>query len=793
MLSSYIKITSRHLVKSRLYSSINIIGLAMGMAVAMLISLWIWDECSFDYYHQRHHRLAQLYDTQTWNGKTNTDREIDIPLARELKTLYPDDFHQLCLLSPGESGHLLTVSDKKIIASGLYVQPQFPDMFTLKMLSGSIDALKDPSSTLLTASLAKTLFGNSNPINQLIRMDSNAYLKVAGVYEDLPGNTTFNYVKFLLPWDQHVRSNEWVKESSSLWGRHAGRLIVELSENTDLDRLNARIRDLPKKYVKEGKDEIFLHPMDKWRLYNEFKDGKVVGGRIHLIWLFGIIGIFVLLLACINFMNLSTARSAQRAKEVGIRKVIGSLRSQLIGQFLSESIVTAFLALALALLLVRLSLPFFSALLIGKPLTFPGHSPLFWGLTIGFALFTGLVAGSYPAFYLSRFQPVVVLKGAQRAGRSATLPRKILVTLQFTVSIMLIIGTTIVYRQIQFVKARPVGYTREGLLTVKTLYAPELFSHFEALRNDLLATGKVENITSSNGSPTEAWNTETGYDWTGKDPNSNPQFRIIAVTHDYGKTLGWKITAGRDFSRDFSSDTSAIILNEAAVKLTGLKNPIGEVIKWHENRNPVIGVVKDLVMESPYQSAEPTIFFLNYGWSGYITIRIKPDVPMPVALAGITPVFKKYSPDRPLDYRFVDEEYTAKFAAEERIGNLAAFFTVLAIFISCLGLFGLASFVAEQRTKEIGIRRVLGATVFNCWALLSKEFVALVLLSFLIAAPIAAWYVDQWLGGYEYRTPLSWSVFAAAGIGALLITLLTVSSQSIRAAWMNPVRSLRTD
>jgi len=793
MLKNYLQLAWRHLLKSQLYSSINITGLAIGMAVAMLIALWIWDEYSFDQYHEHYHRLAQLYDTQTWNGKTNTDREIDIPLENELKTLYPDDFRRMALVSPGESGHLLSVCTQKITASGLYTQPEFPEMMTLQMLAGSRDGLKDPSSILLAASLARALFGNTDPLNRTIRIDSNIEVKVAGIYQDLPKNTTFNYVRFLLPWDKRVSTNSWVKESSTLWGRHAGRLIIELKENSEADKITAKIKDLPKKYIKEGKEEILLYPMEKWHLYNEFKDGKAAGGRIRFIELFGAIGVFVLLLACINFMNLSTARSEQRAKEVGIRKAIGSLRGQLIMQFLSESMLMSFLALLLAILLVLVLLPFFNTLLAGRQISFPARSPAFWLLVTGFAIFTGLIAGSYPAFYLSGFDPVKVLKGPFRSGRFAALPRQILVTIQFTVSITLIIGTILVYRQIQFAKDRPVGYNRDGLIIVNTLYSPGLVDHFSALRNELLRTGQVENMASSNGSPTEIWNTETGYDWIGRDPNSNPQFRIVAVTHDYGKTLGWNITAGRDFSRDFVSDTSAIILNEAAVRLTGFKDPVGQTIRWHGQASRIIGVVKDLVMESPYKEAEPSIFFLSYDWSSYLIIRIRPELPMQQALSAVAAVFKKYDADRPFDYRFVDEEYSAKFAAEQRIGNLAAFFTSLAIFISCLGLFGLASFVAERRTKEIGIRRVLGATILNCWSLLSKEFVTLVLLSFLIAVPAAAYYLKTWLQGYEYHTQLSWWIFAAAGLGTLLITLLTVSAQSIKAASMNPVKSLRTE
>jgi len=793
MFQNYLKIAWRHLLKSKMYSMINIVGLTTGIAVAILIGLWVWDECSYDHYHQHHRQLAAVYDSQTWNGKTTSDREIDIPLEEELRVRYPGDFRRMALVSPGENGHLLLAGDKKITSTGMYAQPDFPEMLTLTMRFGRRDGLKDPSSILLTASLATTLFGDNDPTGQTIRMDSaNNLLKIAGVYEDLPRNTSFYFIKFMMPWAKRAATDTWVRESSTLWGRHAGRLIVELNAGSDPGMVTARIKDIPKRYIKQGNESFFLHPMDKWHLYNEFRDGKMSGGPIRFVWLFGITGVFVLLLACINFMNLSTARSEHRAKEVGIRKTSGSLRSQLIAQFLTESMVVVFLALLLAFLLVAISLPAFNALLANKQLRLPLGNYRFWLLLAGFTLFTGLLAGSYPAFYLSGFVPVKVLKGALRAGRFASLLRKFLVTLQFTVSIALIIGTIIVYRQILFARNRPIGYNREGLVSIQTRYAGDLAGHYTALRNDLLQTGAVENMASSNNSPTQMWNTETGYDWTGKDPGEDPQFFIVAVTYEYGKTLGWGMKEGRDFSADFASDTSAIILNEAAMKLTRLKDPIGQIIKWHGIGRRIIGVVKDMVVESPYKAANPTIFFPSL-WSGYITIRINPALPMHQALAKIGSVLNKYSPGLPLNYEFADQEYASKFLAEERIGSLAAFFTILAIFISCLGLFGLASFMAEQRRKEIGIRKVLGASIFQLWLLLSKEFLGLVLLSFLIAVPVAIYYLDRWLQGYEYRTKISWWIFGVAGSGALLIALLTVSTQSIKAAIMNPVKNLRMD
>lgn len=490
-------------------------------------------------------------------------------------------------------------------------------------------------------------------------------------------------------------------------------------------------------------------------------------------------------------MNLSTARSEKRAKEVGIRKTVGSLRQQLIKQFLTESIVVAFLALIIALVLVLALLPFFNGL-SDKAIRLPGGNLFFWLFILAFTLFTGILSGSYPAFYLSGFDPIKVLKGTFRVGRFAALPRKILVVIQFSISIALIIGTIIVYRQIQYARDRPVGYTREGLITVM-MNTPDLYGHYDPLRSDLIATGMVENMAESSSPSTDVWSNNIGFSWQGKDPNSLPLFGTLGVTQDFGNTINWKIKEGRDFSRSFATDSSAMILNESAVKLTGLKDVVGQIIKWDTTHYKVVGVVKDMVMESPYEPVKPTIFVMNPGWANVVTVRIKPTKPMREALAKIETIFRRYNPSAPFEYKFTDAEYANKFSDEKRIGDLATFFAVLAVFISCLGLFGLASFVAEQRTKEIGVRKVLGASVFNLWQMLSKDFVNLVIISCSIAIPVAWFFLHQWLQKYPYRTDISWWIFVIAAFGAMLITLLTVSYQAIKAALMNPVNSLRTE
>lgn len=791
MLRNYLNIALRNLAKNKISSAINIGGLAVGMAVAMLIGLWVYDELSFNQYHQNYDRLAQVMDTQTFNGETTTSEAVPIPLADKLRTDYGPAFKRTALVFPSFP-HILTVGDKQITQPGVWAQPDLPDMLSFAMLKGQRDALKNPNSALLAQSLAEALFGQADPMGKVIKLDNRTYLAVAGVFQDLPRNTTFHDTKLFLPWAKVVNDLGWVKEAQGKWDTQFWRLFVELNEPVALDQLNGRVKDIAKPFQPENKPEIYLHLMADWHLHGEFKGGKAVGGRIELVWLFGIVGTFVLLLACINFMNLSTARSEKRAKEVGIRKAVGSRRGQLIGQFFGESLLVALLAFLLALLLVQTTLSFFNEL-TDKAIVIPWASLRFWLTATGFTLLTGLMAGSYPALYLSGFAPVKVLSGVLTPNRLGATPRQVLVVLQFTVSITLIIGTAIVFRQIQHAKGRSVGYTRAGLITVQK-NTPALFqTPYNAIRDDLIRTGAVENMFCSSAPSTETPVGNQNFDWKGKNPRSVALLQTVGVTHDYGPTMGWTVVAGRDFSRRFPADSGSMILNETAAKRVGFAQPVGEIIRWDGKPHRIVGVVKDMVMESPYQPVQPCLFVLDYAWDNFITVRLKPGLPLHDALTQTEAVFRKYNPAAPFDYKFVDQEYARKFADEERIGKLASVFAGLAIFISCLGLFGLAMFTAEQRTKEIGIRKVLGASVSNLWGLLSKDFVYLVLIAFGIATPIAYYFLSGWLQKYAYRTDISWWVFAVAGAGALLITLLTVSVQAIKAALMNPVESLRSE
>jgi ABC-type antimicrobial peptide transport system permease subunit len=794
MLKNYFKIAWRNLIKNKVSSFINIGGLAIGMAVAMLIALWIYDELSFNKYHQNYSGIVRLMGRVTVNGEMRTGKYMSMPVAPEIKKSYPDDFKYIVRSSFVEE-HTLSNGEIKINHTGAFMDADGPEMLTLKMTEGTHNVLKDPYSIMLSASFAKTLFGNTDPINKTLKLDNKADVIVKAVYKDIPKNSDFNELSYIAPWDLYLIINPWMQYWKEDWNNNMLQVFAQLAPATTIEKAAAKIKDVKLSHSnaeeKAVRPEIFLQPMNKWHLYNEFKNGVNTGGAIQYVWLFAIIGVFVLLLACINFMNLSTARAEKRAKEIGVRKAIGSARRQLIHQFLIESFLMTLIAFVLAAFLVQLALPWFNKV-SDKEMGILWNNSLFWVISIGFILFTGLIAGSYPALYLSSFQPIKVLKGSFSLGRLASLPRKVLVVIQFTVSISLIIGTIIVFRQIQFAKNRPVGYSRDGLIYLR-MQTEDIHNHFEAFRNDLLETKVVADVAESNGSVTEIAENTGDFFWKGKDPNMKESFGHIRVSHEYGNTIGWQFLEGRDFLKSNINDSTGLVLNEAAVKLMGLKNPVGEIIRHQGKDYKVLGVVKDMIMRSPFDPARPSVFSILPWWGGALSIKINSTARVNDALAKIETVFRKYVSNIPFDYKFADQEYAKKFSAEVRIGKLSSFFAILAIFISCLGLFGLASFVAEQRTKEIGVRKVLGASVFNLWKLLSKDFFGLVMLSCCIAIPIAYYYLHEWLQNYEYRTEISWWIFVAAGAGALIITLLTVSFQAIKAAIANPVKSLRTE
>ena len=792
MLKNYFTIGLRNIIRTKGYAAINISGLAAGMAVSILIGLWILDELNFNKSFKNHDRLGQIYHHITFGDEIMTVNDVPAPLGEALRNNY-GEFEEVAITSwPGE--HIITYNETKLSERGLFVDPQFTSMFSVQMVQGT-STLRDVHTIIISKTLAITL-GNE-PLGKMLKFDNRDLLMVTGVFEDFPSNSEFANVKMLMPLTYYFSINETNLKKLDNWEDFAFQCFVRLKENAQFTQVESKIKNvLYEKSSSDGKaikPEGIIFPMEKWHLYGEFKDGISTGGQIRFVWLIGIIGMFVLLLACINFMNLSTARSEKRSKEVGVRKVMGSARNQLVFQFLSESLLIVTMSFALAIAIAAFSLPWFNEL-TGKNMIIPWTNSNFILVSIIFIIITGFLVGSYPALYLSSFSPVKVLKGTFKASRFATLPRKVMVTFQFTISIILIIGTIVVFLQIQHAKDRPVGFDRKGIfhLAIRTDDLAKV--NYNTLRRELLATGVVENMAISDFPITGAGSVDASLTWEGKDAELKPLIAMNSCSHDFPKTNGFQFIEGRDFSRAFSTDSSSVIINEKAAKLISDKNVIGKKISFgYGKEREIIGVIKDQVRSTPFVEQLPHLYHLNYSVMGYLTIRLNPQIGAHGALQKIEAVVKKFDAGAAFDYEFLDDDYARLFEDEERIGKFATVFSLLAIFISCIGIFGLAAFTASQRTKEIGIRKVLGASVFNIWKMLSGDFVGLVALAILLGTPLAYYFATQWLQHYEYRIEISLIVFVLTGLLSLIITLLTVTYQALKAALMNPVNSLRAE
>jgi putative ABC transport system permease protein len=792
MLKNYLKIAFRNLLRNKGFSTINIAGLAIGMAAAILILLWIQNEVSYDDFHENKDKIYEVWHRKSINGEIDCSGRISAPAARAIETDLPE-VERAVRTDQGRS-HLFSFGDKKIIKEGLAVDTGFLQMFSFPMLKGNpFTALNETNSIVLTEETAQSLFGGEDAIGKILKLDNRETFTVTGILKDLPDNTRFDF-EYLLPY-----SSIKYEEGEDLgWGDNSTPTYVMLKPDADYASATSKIKFLRQKYAKGSKEmkwELFLYPLERWRLYSSFTDGvEDNGGRSRFVKLFGIIAGFILLIACINFMNLSTARSEKRAKEVGIRKVVGAQRRSLIAQFIGESILIAFFAGIVALIIVQICLPGYNQF-TGKELFINLGNIYTWIAFIGFILFTGLLAGSYPAFFLSSFQPVKVLKGTFRKVNAVITPRKALVVLQFTFAIILIICTIIVKRQIDYASSRDTGYSKDNLIYVSV--SEDIANNYSLIKNELLALGVAKSITKTNAPITERRSDGWGQKWEGKDPNDNTSFARYLADEGLGATVGLKFIQGRDFDlKQFPTDSTGLIINESALKVMKFKNPIGQTvkdlgIKWH-----IVGVVKDFILASPYEPIEPLLIcgakskFLNFN---IVQIKLNGNNATDENLKQAEAIFKKYNPDYPFDYKFIDEDYAKKFDNEQMQGTLAAIFSGLTIFISCLGLFGLAAYMAENRIKEIGIRKVLGATTAGITALLSKDFIRLVIISFIVAAPIAYWGMSEWLMDYTYRISINWWMFIVAGVLVILIAVITVSFQAIKAAMANPVKSLRAE
>lgn len=794
MYKNYLKTAWRNITKDKGYTAFNLLGLATGMAIALIIGLWVQYQFSYDKFLPGSQQAYRVMERSTSNGETDAGGATSLPFAGVLKK----DIPGIKYVAQADfiASHGLVAGDKKLYSPGIFAGDEFLNIFQYPLLKGSVsEVLKQPASIVITKSTAIALFGNEDPINKTIKLDNVHNVTVTGVLADIPGNSTMQF-KYILPFSFYIQTQQWIRDNMTAWGLHPIQTFVGLQPGVTSADVEAQLAGIEKKYDPEGYSSNklipFLHPLAHWHLYSNFKNGYEAGGFIDYVRMFGIIGILVLIIACINFTNLSTVRSERRAKEVGVRKAVGSLRVHIIMQFLVESVLITFMAFVVSLFLVTTVLPAFNTL-TSSNVVIPWGSAPFWGIMLAYVLVTGLAAGSRPAFYLSSFMPVKVLKGTMQTGKAATLPRKILVVLQFSCSVALIISTVIVYQQIQYAKNRPTGYNADRL--VITDASGDIDRNYAALKNDLMQTGVITSVTKSTAPVTELYSW-TGIDsWQGKLPGESLGMATVGVTDDYFSTLDIQFAKGRNFSGwGDKYDTVDVILNEAAVKRLRFKNAINQEILWNGGHKiKVIGVVKDALMMSPFSPPVPTFFVYNPVWSSAVMYRLSGGVSASQAMAKIEPIFNKYNPAYPFTYHFADENYAAKFNQEVLIGRLSGIFAALAVFISCLGLFGLAAYVAQQRTKEIGIRKVLGASVPQLWALLSKDFVALVLISCVLASPVAWYFLNGWLQQYEYRITIGAGVFVASAVVALFITVLTISVQAIKAAMANPVRSLKSE
>jgi putative ABC transport system permease protein len=796
MFQNYFRIGWRNLLRSKGHSLINIGGLAVGIAVAMMIGLWIKDELSYESYNDRSDRIARVGQHLTFNGIRRTTGSVPYPLAGEIQKSFGDDFKRV-VMSWWMGDHILTHKENNFSRPGLFMSEGAPDLLALKMIRGSHGDLRDLNGILLSESAAKAIFGDRDPINEMMRIDNLMDVKVAGIYADMPYNSEFKDLNFVASWELFVSTQSWIRNARDdrQWDNSSFQLFVEISDRANMKQASEKIKNI--KYDlsvedRQNKPEIFLHPMKDWHLRASWENGVQSGGLIQYVWLFGIVGVFVVLLACINFMNLSTARSEKRAREVGIRKAVGSMRAQLVNQFLTESFLVVMIAFAMATLIVLIAIPSFN-LLTSKQITFPFQDFAFWMSGAVFVLITGFLAGSYPAFFLSSFQPVKVLKGTFQSGRLGSFPRKVLVVVQFAVSVTLIISTVVVYRQIQHTKNRPMGYDQNRVMMIH-MTTDDFNGKYDVLRNALKETGVVDEMSEASGPLTAVTSGSTGFSWEGKDPSVQADIGTVYVTHEFGRTVDWQIREGRDFSRDFGTDSTAMIINESAAKFLGLKNPVGSVVRSYDDRDlRIVGVVSDMLMESPFKPVQETFYIIDHNYLDWILVKLNDEHPLQESVSRVEAVFKKNLPMVPFEFKFADQEHELKFASEVQVGKLAGIFATLAVLISCLGLFGLASFIAEQRTKEIGIRKVMGATVTNVWAMLSKDFVILVLIACALAIPVAYYLSFNWIQQYQYRAEITWWIFGVSVAGALVITLLTVSYQAVKAGLMNPVKSLRSE
>lgn len=793
MIKTNLRIGLRNILKNKGFFALNAGGLIVGLTAVLLISLWVHSELSYNKSFSNYNKIASVMQNLTFGDEIRSYTGQPLQLAPVLRDEYGNHFEYVVTSSRMNSIDI-AYNENIVIATGRFAEPDLTNMLDVKMIAGRKDALHDISSILLSKSIAATIFGVEDPMGKSFNLSPKMEVKVAGIYEDLPKNSNFEGLDFIAPWELLKKSQGY--ESRLGWGNYWFNVYAQLKEESSLAEVSGLIKNVRKEHytTSDRESELFLFPMAKWHLHSNFENGISTGGRIEYVVIFSIIGIFILLLACINFMNLSTAHALKRSKEVGVRKTLGSSQKQLIFQFFTESFIIILFAFCVALLATFLLLPQFNTITL-KEVSIPFGEPSFWGVSFVLVGITAVLSSLYPSFYLSAFKPVKVLKRLRNTNKGAVTLRKTLIVVQFVISGILIIGTLTVVGQINHVKNRPLGFNKDMLISIP-INNGRVLQSFESIKNELLESTYIDQVTASDVRVTSTTTTNGGFDWKGKDPTMEEEFYTIRATLGFGKMIDWEILEGRDFSANFPSDSLAFIVNETAVKYMNLENPIGEYVKWGESENyKIIGVVKDMITLSPFDPTVPTLYTLHQGdFLRFVNIKIaSDDTAVQGAIAKAQEVFLKHNPENVFTYRFLDEEYEQNFNDEKRVAKLIGIFSIVAIFISCLGILGLSTFMAVQRKKEIGIRKVLGASMRSIWQLLSKQFMVLVVISLIIAIPIGYYFSSQWLLQYSYRIAVDFWVMALASVIIVGITLLTVSFQVIKAASANPVNSLHAE
>lgn len=783
MIKNYLTTAFRSFRRHKSSFLINVIGLSIGMACSILIFLWVFDELAHDRFHADVDQIYQVMEHQTYSGDIMTTRSTPGILTPALKEEVPE--FRYVSTHTWNMDFLFTKGDKSFKENGLYARPDFFHILSIPLIQGNRDELlSKPKSVAISKQLAEKYFGSENPVGESITINGEEVHTITGVFKKMPESSSLRF-DFVLPFEDWLKNNEWATE----WGNNGPRTIAKLYAGVDVEALNAKINDFIKERNEDSNVDLFVYPYADQYLYGQFEGGVVAGGRIDYVYLFSVVAVFILLIACINFMNLSTAKATRRAKEVGIRKSIGASKGSLVRQFIGESMIITFFSFFLSILLVEMCLPIFNDL-TDKAIDVNYFDPTLLITFLGTVLFTGLVAGSYPAFYLSSFEAVETLKGTLKSSAGEIFARKGLVVFQFALSVILIISTIVVYKQIQYTQTKNLGYTKENLIyfTVEG----SIYDNWESFRQQAENIPGVKQISRSSASFMGRNSNTSGLDWPGKDPETRVLFENVSSDYGLIETLGFKLISGRTHSREFGADTARIVINQTAADIMGMDEPVGKYITLWGDETEIIGLVSDFHFQSLRQEIEPLFFRLapENTWRAFVRVKSSN---IQNTIASLEDVYKKFNPDYPFDYNFMDEQYAALYRSERRVGDLAKYFSIFAILISCLGLFGLSAFTAEQRAKEIGVRKVLGATVQNLVMLLTKDFTRLVLIAILIAIPVSWWMMNRWLSEFAFQSGLQWWIFAAAGVLAVVIAWLTVSWQSLRAAWANPVESLKRE